>query len=224
MNNASVMRYRKPKGLVGRLQQLILQPILFFKSLPDQSESRSWFWAALLILILAGYSAVRRDAISAATSGTDGAVQARLILAIGATASIILSWLIQMLLLALATMLQGKKPIWSINFRIAIWASIPLLLMSIAQIVYMAIGGELISMAFLANESLASGTSDAITILLGNLLRQVSIFNLWRMVLFYLGASYSLNSPKWIAILLTVLSFASLFLLPTLWQISFLGS
>ena len=222
MSNRSLMRYRKPKGLFGRIQQLILQPILFFQTLPEAGESRSWLWAALLTLLLLGYAVVRNDTLLAENSGIENDVQTQLVLALSAAGAIVLGWIVQMLFLALVTMLQGQKPIWSLNLRIVIWASIPLLLMAIVQIAYMMIGGRLLDMASLADDALSSATPDNVFILLTHFFRQLTIFNLWRMVLFYLGATHSLNGSKWLAALLTVLSFISLFLIPTVWQI-FLG-
>lgn len=218
MSNHSLMRYRKPKGLFGQIQQLILQPILFFKNLPEETDSRAWLWAALLTLILIGYSAIRNEAILNESTAFDGDVQTQLLLAIGAAGAIILGWILQMLLLALVTMLQGQKPRWSLNLRIVIWATIPLMLMAVAQITYMVIGGHLIDMASLAKDALPSSSSDAVYFLVSQFFRQLTIFNLWHLILFYLAAIHSLHGARWLAILLTILSFASLFLIPTLWQ------
>lgn len=214
MSNRSLARYRKPKGLFGQIQQLILHPVLFFQNLPEQGESRSWLWAALLTLALIGYSAVRNDAINS----FENDVQAQLVVAISAAGTILLGWILQLLLLALVTMLKGQKPIWSLNLHIVIWASIPLMLMAIAQIAYMVIGGQLIDMGFLAGDALPSTTNDEVIILLSHFFRQFTIFNLWRMILFYLGARHSLNGARWLAILLAILSFVSFFAIPTVWE------
>jgi hypothetical protein len=218
MSNRPFIHRRQPKGLIGQIQQVILHPIHFFNHLSEQGETRTWLWAALGILLLVGYSAIRYHAMLTEGTAFDTDAQQQLILAITASGTLILAWVGQILFLALLTMLQGQRPKWGLNLRIVIWASIPLLLMALAQIVFMAAGGALIDIGLLARDTLPQTAADEVKILLANFLRQLTIFNFWRMILFYLGAQTSLKGRWWMALLITILSFATLFLIPTLIQ------
>src|SRR5215470_5262136 len=53
----------RPRGLWGQVWMALLQPGYFFRTLPLIEDSRTWLWAAILILALMGLSAVRQDAI-----------------------------------------------------------------------------------------------------------------------------------------------------------------
>lgn len=53
----------RPRGLVGQISLVLLEPGAFFRALPFVENSRQWVWAALLILALVGISAVRQDAL-----------------------------------------------------------------------------------------------------------------------------------------------------------------
>ena len=64
----------RPRGLWGQVWMALLQPGYFFRTLPLMEDTRTWLWAAVLILALTGISAVRQDALlngtgSAPTTG-----------------------------------------------------------------------------------------------------------------------------------------------------------
>lgn len=53
----------RPRGLWGQVWLSVLQPGYFFRTLPLLEDTRTWLWAAVLILTLTGISAVRQDAL-----------------------------------------------------------------------------------------------------------------------------------------------------------------
>lgn len=53
----------RPRGLWGQVWMALLQPGYFFRTLPLMEDTRTWLWAAVLILALTGISAVRQDAL-----------------------------------------------------------------------------------------------------------------------------------------------------------------
>lgn len=59
----ALARRSRPRGLVGQMGMVLLEPGAFFHALPYADGSRQWVWAALLILALVGISAVRQDAL-----------------------------------------------------------------------------------------------------------------------------------------------------------------
>lgn len=60
----------RPRSLWSQIGMVLLQPGRFFRTLPTLPDSRQWVWAALLILVLVGFSAVQAD--SHAPDPTDG--------------------------------------------------------------------------------------------------------------------------------------------------------
>lgn len=69
-----VLRSR-PRGLLGHIRMVLLQPVLFFRVLSvPQPESRVWLWAAILILFLIGASGVRQAEMSSPAPPDEGIV------------------------------------------------------------------------------------------------------------------------------------------------------
>jgi Yip1 domain len=58
-----IARQVRPRSLWGQIWTITLQPDYFFRTLPSASDTRQWFWVALLILGLVGLSAVRQEAL-----------------------------------------------------------------------------------------------------------------------------------------------------------------
>lgn len=61
------------QGVSRQMGAVLLHPIAFFTRLPALSATRQWLWAALIILALVGFSAVRQAAASPAPGPTTGA-------------------------------------------------------------------------------------------------------------------------------------------------------
>ncbi len=69
-----IIRQARPRSLWGQVWTVALQPNNFFLALPQApSSSRQWFWVAVLILALNGFSAVRQDALSSGLGGGSSA-------------------------------------------------------------------------------------------------------------------------------------------------------
>lgn len=51
----------RPRSLWSQIGMVLLQPGRFFRTLSTLPDSRQWVWAALLILVLVGFSAVQAD-------------------------------------------------------------------------------------------------------------------------------------------------------------------
>ncbi len=65
-----IIRQARPRSVLGQVWSVALQPNNFFLALPQApSSSRQWFWVALLILALNGFSAVRQEALANGTGG-----------------------------------------------------------------------------------------------------------------------------------------------------------
>jgi len=68
--DVQIIRQARPRSLWGQVWNVALQPNNFFIALPQvPSSSRQWFWVALLILALNGFSAVRQEALTYGGSG-----------------------------------------------------------------------------------------------------------------------------------------------------------
>lgn len=68
----------RPRGLLGHVRMVLLQPVLFFRilSVPNP-ESRMWLWAAVLFVAVVGASAVRQAelrSLPAADAGGSGPI------------------------------------------------------------------------------------------------------------------------------------------------------
>jgi hypothetical protein len=63
----------RQRALPAQISTALLRPVLFFRTLPLFSETRQWFWVALLVLALNGFVAVRQEALQGgpAVSGGD---------------------------------------------------------------------------------------------------------------------------------------------------------
>ncbi len=65
-----IIRQARSRSLWGQVWNVALQPNNFFLALPQTpSSSRQWFWVAVLILALNGFSAVRQEALLGSTGG-----------------------------------------------------------------------------------------------------------------------------------------------------------
>src|SRR5258705_5164838 len=66
-----IIRQARPRSVVGQVWSVALHPNNFFLALPQTaSSSRQWFWVALLILALNGFSAVRQEALANGGGGS----------------------------------------------------------------------------------------------------------------------------------------------------------
>ncbi len=137
--------------------------------------------------------------------------------ALVAASSMIFGWFIQMLLLSEVSLLKGTAPRLSQNAQIAIWASVPLGLMALLQLIYQFAGGTIgkaglsglvVELPFYA--TLPTFPQNILLSLASNL----TLFWLWSLVLMYFGARYALQGKRWSAALVVVSWIIVLTILP----------
>ena len=161
-----------PRGFLSQLGMVIFQPAAFFHSLAVTNRSRSWLWAAILILLIIGFSAVQLSG-SADVGGDVGAPgltpdmgmeevpigplpqdgsapadgsadpAAAWMTGLKTAGAQVLKWAVLVIVLAEVTMFNGHAPRLARNLQIAIWTSVPLALMAVLQLVYQANGGSI---------------------------------------------------------------------------------
>ncbi len=250
----------RPRSLMGQVSLVLLQPGYFFRTLPQMSDTRSWLWAAVLILALLGIVAVRQQSLQGGTSGgadfsnfgggalpgTDlggaeagpiggdfggvpgrggpvdpgigspapvgapggsGNVTGTWTTALLTGAGALVGWLILTLLLAEVSLFNGRKPAFGHNFQIAIWASMPLALMAVLQLIFYAGGGTVgeSGLAGLLNEWDAyNSLPPLLRDLILSLTSRLTVFWLWSLILIYVGARGALNGKTWASGLVVV--------------------
>lgn len=60
-----LVQQARPRGLIGQMTTLLLQPKFFFQTLPAVHAGHQWLAVAVLILALAGFTAVRQSEMAA---------------------------------------------------------------------------------------------------------------------------------------------------------------
>jgi hypothetical protein len=239
----------------------LLQPGQFFAALPV--GSRQGLLVALLILALAGFTAVRHAELTAETA-SDGGIPADLgqfppvdggfgvpldpsapfpggefaspgdlgggfvppaasgdsptsttatwTTALIGASQFVVAWVVQAVLLCEVSLFNGRMPKLGRNLQIAVWASLPLALMSALQLVYFWAGGAMgapgLSGIITEWEGFAAQTPFVQALLL-SLASHVTIFWLWSLVLLYVGGRVALNGRRW-AVLLVLLGWAAI--------------
>jgi hypothetical protein len=161
------------RGFLSQLSALLFQPGAFFRTLGRRHGSRRWIWAAILILMALAFSAVQRSesastpaggaappmdmpagpdgmpfdapfppegAPPAASSADPAAAWMTGLTAAGAQ---IVHWIVLALVLSEVTMFNGRAPRIGVNLQIVIWASVPLALMAVVQMIFIAGGGSI---------------------------------------------------------------------------------
>lgn len=129
-------------------------------------------------------------------------------MALVAAASVVLVWAVQALLLSEVSMLKGSAPRLGQNLQIAIWASLPLALMAVVQLVFMAAGGtpgEAGLSGLVRDWNLYQRSPDFVQSLLLSFTSNLTLFWLWSMMLIYFGGRYALRARSW-AVLLVIAS------------------
>ncbi|MDX1991385.1 MAG: YIP1 family protein [bacterium] len=253
---------RPQRGLLGSMSTVLLQPALFFRTLPPMSATRQWLWVALLVLALVGFNAVRRESLSAspageapiiapdvgggildprqggapidpgmslevppagnpqeAGTGDEMDTATRWTTALIAASGVVLIWFGQTVLLSEVSLLNGTAPRLAHNFQIAIWASLPLGLLALLQLLYQA-GGAVIGepglsglvgeLPFYADLPLFARS------LLLSFASNLTLFWLWSLMLIYFGARFALHGRRWIALLVLISWVIVLTLVPVL--------
>jgi hypothetical protein len=245
----------RPRGLIGQVSALLLQPGFFFRTLPALESSRQWLVFAVLLLAISGAMAVRQAELNAAPSdsgvsgmdlppemmdpgmggggmsgdfggippdmgmpvpgdtgggGSGGAtsnVSTTWTTAIVAAGALLVAWLVQAVLLSEVTLFNGRAPRLGLNLQIAVYASIPLALMTGVQALYIAAGGVLGEpglTGLITEWDGFSAQTPFVQALLISLTSHLTLFWLWSLLLLYLGARHALRGRWWASVLVVL--------------------
>lgn len=139
--------------------------------------------------------------------------------ALVAASTTLAGWLVVAVLLSEVTLLKGYAPRLGLNFRIAVWAGVPLGMMAALQLLFRAAGGEpgSVGLSGLLNEMPAYLELPAISqVLLLSLASQLTLFWVWGLLLIYKGARHALNGTRWSAALVVAAWVVVLVVVPVL--------
>ncbi len=237
----ALARQVRQRNLAGQINTLLLQPAVFFRTLPSMDLTRQWLWVGVLVLMLIGYSAVRQAEAGTSVAdtmtppvadfggdeffgGSFGAPPPGVQVPgsggdnIGDTAStwttfllaatgVVLVWFGQTILLIEVSLFNGRPPSLGKNFQIAVWASIPLGLMALLQVVYMLTDGTIgdpgISGLLVETDFYADQPEFARALML-SLASIITLPWIWSMILIYYGARNALRGKWWSSLLVVV--------------------
>lgn len=136
-----------------------------------------------------------------------------------AAASVVLAWVLQSIVLIPAPMFSGAPPNLARNVQVAVWASVPLGLLALIQLVYYTLGGEVgqigVSILLERWEGYAALPTLAQAVL-HSLSLHLTLFWLWSLLLLFIGARRALNGSWWAVAMLLVIWIAFVLLLPVL--------
>jgi len=235
MSQTGYRRRRQSQGLRAQMQQVILHPVAFFKGLSQETpETRTWLWAALLILVLVGYATVQSGDVSTAsgvpvsttaiTPTNTNNVQADLVTGLTAAALLVVAWLAQATLMIPIRLINQKPPQFARQLKIAIWASVPLALIALLRLALFAIGLESgyqgISGIFVRYPDLWNweNLSPPMQIFILQIASHLTIFSLWNAILLYLGIKDGIACSRWSAWLFLAMWIIALLLIPTVFE------
>ena len=257
----------RPRGIVAQVVTLLLQPGVFFRTLPALVNSRQWLLIAAIILTISGMVAVRQSELAAeadSTGGSDmmpppdmldprmgggavsgdlggmppdmgmsmdggmpggpalastGGVSTTWTTALVAGGSLLAAWLLQALLLSEVSLFNGRAPRLGLNLQIAVYASVPLALITGLLALYYNAGGAMgePGLTGLATEwSGFAGQTPFIQALLVSLSSRLTLFWLWSLLLLYLGARHALRGRWWASALVVAAWVAVIVVTPVL--------
>ncbi len=124
-----------------------------------------------------------------------------------AASSIVLGWFIQTLLLCEVSLLRGFSPRLGRNFQIAIWASLPLGVMAVVQLLYYMAGGSITGAGVSGLVVELPGYADLspyVQAIILSFATQLTLFWLWSLALIYIGARQALHGRWWSSILVVI--------------------
>lgn len=149
----------------------------------------------------------------------DSSITQTTVTALLAAASVVLAWLLQSIVLIPAPMFSGAAPNMARNLQVAVWASVPLGLLALIQLIYYAVGGEVgqigVSILLERWEGYAALPTFAQAVM-HSLTLHVTLFWLWSLILLYLGARHALGGRWWAVVIIMAIWIAFVLLLPVL--------
>ena len=166
------------------------------------------------------YTPEQQAQYTQAIQSTQGPVFIYVLPAITSLLGVWFGWLILGGVLHLVTTLFGGRGNTAISMNIVAWASLPLVLREIVQIIYMLVSQKLIGNAGLSGFSPISDSG--ILLFFGQILKLIDIYLIWQILLLILGVRLStgLNSTK--TTFAVIISVLIIVLLQT--GLSYLGS
>ncbi len=203
--------FRRRRGFVGNAGQLMLHSPSFFVAL---RQGPHWGAAAVFILVLTALSAVQALSVSGAPTAVDNWAAALV-----AITRLVLSWLLQAILLSEVTLFQGAAPRFGLNWRIAVWASLPLGLMAGVQLLYRSGGGVIGEpglVGFLDALPVYVDAPEFLQRVMRSLASNLTLFWLWHLVLLYLGGRYTLKGSPWASLVVVIMWVLIVILLPVI--------
>ncbi|MCC6617108.1 MAG: hypothetical protein IT320_26785 [Anaerolineae bacterium] len=209
--NTIQLPFRRRRSFLSDVGQAMMQPRTFFMGL---RQSPVWGMAALVIVALITLAEVQ--ALGSASPTTPVDTWATALVAI---ARVVFTWILQAILLSEVSLFNGIAPQWGLNWRVAVWASLPLGFMAALQMLYRS-GGGVIGEPGLAGFLPELPWFETLPMLLQQILRALSsnltLFWLWHLLLLYLGARFALKGRTWAAILVVVMWVIIVVMLPVI--------
>jgi hypothetical protein len=141
------------------------------------------------------------------SGGASGDINSQLSIAVTSGAWVVMAWGLQAIVLGLVAIMNLRAPNWGKNLQVAVWASVPLIIMVAIQLAFRSLGGrgEGAGLSLVATvwQDFATLSSEQ-QLVLYSALTQTTLFALWHLSLLYTGAREALQG-KHIASLLVVL-------------------
>lgn len=142
------------------------------------------------------------------SSDSVGSANRVMMIAVLAAGGVVFGWLIQSVILAEVSLLRGRMPSFSRNLQIAVWASLPLGLLALVQILYRGAGGTGGQMGLVLLMEQLPTVSEwpvAAQAVLRTTLESLTLFFVWGIILLYMGARHALNGWRLAALLAVVM-------------------
>jgi hypothetical protein len=158
-------------------------------------------------------------ALDAGTNTATPDIADILIVGLLAAGNLLVALAIQTVLLSEVSLLNGRAPQLGRNLQLAVWASVPLGLMALFQLIYYALGGQggMMGVSLLLQRWEAySSLPSFVQSFLHSLTAQLTLFWLWNAVLLYFAARYGLRGKAWASWVVVVVWLLIATLVPTL--------
>jgi hypothetical protein len=204
---------------------LLFQPREFFRALVPARHSRAWLWIAMLILAALALSAVQQTEAPAGEAAPPGILGPEVgpfeggfppegaappasstaspastwMTGLKAAGAQVFQWIVLTLVLSEVSMFNGRAPRLSTNLQIAIWTSVPLALMAVVQLIFIAGGGSIGKAGltgFLESWAVFESLNIYLRIFIHGVVSHLTLFWLWSLVLLYIGARQTLSGKR----------------------------
>jgi len=149
----------------------------------------------------------------------EGGVSTTWTTALVAAGALVAAWLLQALLLSEVSLFNGRAPQLGLNMQVAIYASVPLALMTGLQALYYTAGGapgEPGLTGLVTEWTGFAAQTPFVQALLLSLASRLTLFWLWGLLLLYFGARYALRGRWWASLLVVFAWMAVVVVTPVL--------